>query len=137
MPSKPIESFDQSRYLSRKKWEKRQAWFFTIFGGIVLFDSALPVPIPLVGGPSIIVGGILLCYGYYQSRVYRRLPIHDAVQFVQSLDRHFNRMDLFLALQLPPQETDQLIQELIQNGFVEPLDTELAPESDIQYRVIS
>ena len=137
MPSEPIASFDQNKYLSRKKREKRLAWIFTILGGIVLLDSAVPFPIPLVGGPAIILGGALLCFGYYQFHVYRRLPVYEAVQFVQSLDRHFTRTDLFLALQLSPETTDQLIQALIQNGFIEPIDTELAPESDIQYRVIS
>ncbi|MBF0279624.1 MAG: hypothetical protein HQM13_17630 [SAR324 cluster bacterium] len=137
MPSSPIEAFDQARYLSRKKWERRQAWIFSILGGIVLLDSAVPIPIPLVGGPSIILGGVLLCYGYYQFQLYKKLPVHDAVKFVRSLERHFTRMDLFLALQLPPETTDTLIQELIQNGFVEPVNTELAPESDIEYRVIS
>lgn len=134
--SAPKKTFDPNEYISRKKWEKRLAWFFTILGSIILLDSASPFPIPLVGGPSLILGGALLWYGYYQFQIYKKLPLHEALQLAQTLDRPFTRTDLFLILEMSPEATDQLILELVQHGFIEPIDTELPPESEVQYRVI-
>ena len=131
-----IEPFDQSEYLSRKKREKRLAWVFMILGGVILLNSYSPVPIPLMGIPSILIGGASLAYGYYQLRNSHKLPLRDALHYAYSLDQNFTKTDLFLTFQLSPEKVDELVQELIHNGFIEPVDSELPPESDIQYRVI-
>ena len=135
MPA-PHPAFDPTQYLSKKKREKKLAWVFTILGGVVLLDSALPFPVPLVGVPSILLGGAFLCYGYYQFTLYQKLPLHEALQLAQSLNRPFTRTDLFLTFQLSPKATDRLIAELVYHGFVEPTGTDLPPESEVQYRVI-
>lgn len=131
-----FEPFDPAQYLSKKKREKRLAWIFTILGSVVLLDSGLPFPIPLMGAPSIFFGGALLGFGYYQFTLYKKFPLHETLQLAHSLDRPFTRTDLFLTFQLSPKATDALIAELIQHGFVEVTDTDLPPESDMQYRVI-
>lgn len=131
------EPFEPEAFKRRKRKERIQAWLFSVLGGVVLLDSYAPVPIPLVGAPSILLGMGLLAYGYYQYNNYRKLPIHDAVQFAHSLDRHLTRADLFLAFRLSPEKTDQLLNELIQNGFIEPAEESLPPESEIRYRVIA
>ena len=136
MSSRPIEPFDQSEYQSRKKREKWLAWIFMILGGIVLINSSSPVPIPMMGISSILLGGALLAYGYYQFKIFHKLPLHDALQYAHFLDKNFTKTDLFLTFKLSPEKIDELVQELIQNGFIEPVDSELPPESDIQYRVI-
>ncbi len=129
--------FDQDAYLSRKKREKWQSWFFISLGGLVLLDSYSPFPIPLVGVPSLFLGFALLYYGYHQFKNYSKLPMYEALQLGRSLNRDLTRTDLFLAFQLTPEQTDQLVDELVRNGFIEPVGTDLAPEADMRYRVIS
>lgn len=130
-------TFDSEHYLKQKKREKLKTWIFSVLGSIILLDSYSPFPIPLVGTPAVLTGMALLSYGFYQYKSYQRLPILESVQFARSLNRPFSRTDLFLTFQLSPERTDQLIQELVQQGFVEPSDTELPPESEIHYRVIT
>ncbi|MBF0287176.1 MAG: hypothetical protein HQM14_05100 [SAR324 cluster bacterium] len=137
MVSGQKKPFDQDAYFSRKKREKWRAWFFISLGGLVLLDSYSPFPVPIVGAPSFFLGSVLLYYGYQQFKNYSKLPMYEALQLGRSLKRELTRTDVFLTFQLTPEKTDLLLDELIKNGFIEPVGTELTPESDMRYRVIS
>ena len=90
------ENLNSQTYLAKKRREKWLAWFFMILGGLILLDSGTPIPFPLVGLPSILVGGGLLGFGYTQYQSYRKLPLHEALQLGKQLGGHLTRTDLFL-----------------------------------------
>ncbi|MGK5095085.1 hypothetical protein WDW89_24130 [Deltaproteobacteria bacterium TL4] len=129
--------FDPKEYQARKRREKWQAWSALIFGAIVLFDSAAPIPIPLVGLPSIILGLGLLGYGYAQYKSYRALPLHEALRLGKLRDGKLTRTDIFLSLKLTPQQADQVLQVLVSEGFIEPFESGLPPEHELCYRLLS
>ena len=131
------KTFDKQAYLTRKRREKRSAWFFLILGGIILLDSGSPFPIPLVGMPSIVIGMIVMGYGFYQLQIFQQLPLHEALLLGRQQGGTLTRTDIFLQLELTPEQTDQLIQSLIHEGFIEPIDTGLPPQAEIGYRLIS
>ena len=78
------QSFDSEVYLGRKRRERILSWGSMILGALILLDSGAPIPFPLVGLPSILVGGALFGFGYYQYGIYRQLPLHEAVQLARS-----------------------------------------------------
>ncbi|MBF0238149.1 MAG: hypothetical protein HQM12_10610 [SAR324 cluster bacterium] len=129
--------FDQTTYLKQKRRQKRQAWFLMITGLVILLDSGSAMPVPLVGLPSIIVGVLLMVWGYFQYQSCQRLPLHEALMLTRQMGGMIKRSDLFLNLLLSPEDTDLLIQALVHEGFIEPLDTGLPPENEISYRLIS
>ena len=131
------ETFDQQQYLKKKRREKWQSWFFLLFGLLVLLDSGLAFPVPLVGVPSIIIGTGLLGYGYIQYQAYRKLPLHETLLLGKQSGGNLTRTDVFLAFQLSPKETDEILHILVQEGFIEPVDTDLPPDNEICYRLLS
>ena len=90
------EDFDEEAYQKSKRGERRQAYIFLILGGLVLLDSGSPVPIPLTGLPSVLLGLAILAYGWSQWRSYQRLPLHEALQLGRLQGGRLSRTDLFL-----------------------------------------
>ena len=101
------QSFDSEVYLGRKRRERILSWGSMILGALILLDSGAPIPFPLVGLPSILVGGALFGFGYYSS-IYRQLPLHEAVQLARSQSGELSRTDLFLKLRLTAKQTDEI-----------------------------
>ena len=106
------QSFDSEVYLGRKRRERILSWGSMILGALILLDSGAPIPFPLVGLPSILVGGALFGFGYYQYGIYRQLPLHEAVQLARSQSGELSRTDLF---QVAPdcKQTDEILHELV------------------------
>ena len=127
--------FDEKSFVAKKKSELWQAWGFLLFGGLIILDSGSPYPFPLVGLPSIVLGGALFGYGWMQARAYHRPPFREAVQLGKELG-HLTRTDLFLKLHLSPEQTDKLLDQLVEQGFIEPICDELPDEAEIKYRVL-
>jgi hypothetical protein len=128
--------FNQANYLERKRRERFWSWAAMLFGGFILLDSGAPIPIPLVGLPSMLLGGALLGFGYYQYGNYRKLPLHEAVAIARDQKGELSRTDLFLHLRLTAEQTDELIHLLIRAGFLEPVDSELPAEQEARYRLL-
>lgn len=126
--------FDEESYVALKRSQFWQSWGFLLFGGLVLLDSGSPLPIPLVGLPSIVLGGTLFAYGWMQSRSYHKLPMREAVQIGKAKGQ-ITRTELFLKLHLTTEQTDKLLDQLIEEGFIEALNDELPEEAEITYRV--
>ena len=131
------EDFDEEAYQKSKRGERRQAYIFLILGGLVLLDSGSPVPIPLTGLPSILLGLAIMAYGWSQWRSYQRLPLHEALQLGRLQGGRLSRTDLFLKLRLSAEKTDQLLDLLVQQGFLERVDEDLPPENEPVYRLLS
>ncbi len=132
-----IPPFEQERFLARRRRQKRHGWIFMVLGGFIFLDSYAPFPIPLVGPISLLIGFVLFCYGYYQYNGYRSLPVYEALQVAHSHNGQVTRTELFVALQMTPEQTDLLIQELIKNGFFEPIEDETNADSELRYRLIA
>lgn len=128
--------FDQKAYLSRKRHQKWQSWLFSILGGIIALNSATPIP-PFFGLPPIFLGLGMLGYGYFQYRAYQKLPLHEALLLGRQMGGHLTRTDLLLNLQLTPEKTDELVDMLVREGFIEPVDNDIPPENEIRYRLLS
>ena len=128
--------FDKDLYLAKKRREKWQSLGLMALGVLFFLNSPRPLFLPLFGMPAIVIGLVLSGWGYLRYQNYRRLPLHEALQLGQAQGGIVTRTDLFLILELTPQRTDQLIQALIEEGFIEPLDTNLPPEKEIRYRLI-
>ena len=131
------EDFDEEAYQKSKCGERRQAYIFLILGGLVLLDSGSPVPIPLTGLPSVLLGLAIMAYGWSQWRSYQRLPLHEALQLGRLQGGRLSRTDLFLKLRLSAEKTDQLLDLLVQQGFLERVDEDLPPENEPVYRLLS
>ena len=58
------QPFDSEVYLGRKRRERILSWGSMILGSLILLDSGAPIPFPLVGLPSILIGGALFGFGY-------------------------------------------------------------------------
>ena len=131
------EDFDEGTFLKSKQSERRQAYFFMILGGLVFLDSGSPIPIPLTGLPSVLLGLAIMAYGWSQWRSYQRLPLHEAIQLGRVQGGRLSRTDLFLKLRLSAEKTDELLDLLIQQGFLERIDEDLPPENEPVYRLLS
>lgn len=129
-------SFDTEAFLARKRRERFWSWGSMILGGLILLDSGAPVPFPLVGLPSFLVGGALFGFGYYQYGIYRQPPLHEAVQLARNQQGELSRTDLFLQLHLSAEETDEVLQELVRAGLLEPLSADLPAEQEQRYRLL-
>ena len=134
---KNSKEFDEESYQKSKQSERRQAFLFLSFGSLVLLDSGSPIPIPLTGLPSILLGLGIMAYGWSQWRAYQSLPLHEAIQLGRVQGGRLNRTDLFLKLRLSAEKTDELIDLLIQQGFLERVDEDLPPENESSYRLLS
>lgn len=126
-----------SRYQKRKKRERFQSWLGITIGTLIVVNSYSPVPIPLIGIPSILIGLGILGYGLYQRSKWKTLPIHEALMLGRSQQNFLTRTDLFLAFKLSITQTDELIQTLIQEGLIEAINENIDPETEIRYRIIS
>ena len=131
------EVFDEEGFQASKRSQRRQAVIFLILGGLILLDSASPVPIPLTGLPSILIGSTIMAYGWYHWRAYQRPPLHEALQLGRQQGGQLNRTDLFLKLRLSPEKTDALLEQLVSEGFIERVSDNLPPENEVTYRLIS
>ena len=131
------EDFDEGTFQKSKQSERRQAYFFLILGGLVFLDSGSPIPIPLTGLPSVLLGLAIMAYGWSQWRSYQRLPLHEAIQLGRVQGGRLSRTDLFLKLRLSAEKTDELLDLLIQKGFLERIDEDLPPENEPVYRLLS
>ena len=131
------EVFDEEGFHVSKRSKRRQAIIFLILGGLILLDSASPVPIPLTGLPSILIGSTVMAYGWYHWRTYQRLPLHEAIMLGRQQGGQLNRTDLFLKLRLSPEKTDALLEQLVSEGFIERISDNLPPENEVTYRLIS
>ena len=130
-------SFDEEAFHARKRRERNHAWIFGALGAFVLPDRALPYPIPLTGLPSVLIGGVLLAYGCFQYHAYRRPPLHEALELGRSLGGSLTRTELFLRLRLNAEETDELLQELIRQGFLEQMHDDVRAEQEPRFRLLS
>ena len=81
------QSFDSEVYLGRKRRERILSWGSMILGALILLDSGAPIPFPLVGLPSILVGGALFGFGYYQYGIYRQLPLLSLIHISEPTRR--------------------------------------------------
>ena len=100
-------------------------------------SSGSPIPIPLTGLPSVLLGLAIMAYGWSQWRSYQRLPLHEAIQLGRVQGGRLSRTDLFLKLRLSAEKTDELLDLLIQKGFLERIDEDLPPENEPVYRLLS
>ena len=130
-------SFDEEAFHAHKRRERNHAWIFGALGAFVLLDSGLPYPIPLIGLPSVLLGGVLLAYGFFQYRAYHRPPLHEALELGRSLGGSLTRTELFLRLRLNAEETDELLQELIGQGFLEQMHDDVRAEQEPRFRLLS
>jgi len=130
------EQFDAERYFSNKRSECWQAWVFMILGGVIFLDSGTPIPFPLTGLISVMLGGGLFGWGYRCYKNYKRLPLHEALQLGKQGQGRLTRTDLFLKLLLTPEQTDQVIEILIREGFIEALMDELPQEQEVVYKLL-
>lgn len=131
------EVFDEEGFQASKRSQRRQAVIFMVLGGMILLDSGSPVPIPLTGLPSLLIGSAIMLYGWYNWRAYQRLPLHEALQLGRQQGGQLNRTDLFLKLRLTPEKTDALLEQLVSKGFIERINDNLPPENEVVYRLIS
>ena len=131
------EVFDVEGFQASKRSQRRQAVIFLIIGGLILLDSASPVPIPLTGLPSILIGSTIMAYGWYHWRAYQHPPLHEALKLGRQQGGQLNRTDLFLKLRLSPEKTDALLNQLVSEGFIERINHDLPPETEVTYRLIS
>lgn len=131
------ETFDGEAYAQRKRRERLFGWIFSLLGGLVLLDSGSPVPVPLVGLPSLLIGGAMIAFGVQQLRAFAQMPLREALLLGRSLGGRLTRTDLFLHLGLDPERTDQLLQVLISQGFIEPESDDLPMEQEMRYRLLS
>ena len=129
-------AFDENAYQKRKRGEHLRGWLFTILGGLILVDSGFPVPIPLVGISSLLVGGGITAYGIHQLFKARKLPLRDALQLGRALGGHLTRTELFLKLNLSPSKTDELLDLLVAEGFIEIVSDDLPEEQEVHYRLL-
>ena len=130
------QTFDSEVYLGRKRRERILSWGSMILGALIILDSGAPIPFPLVGLPSILVGGALFGFGYYQYGIYRQLPLHEAVQLARSQSGELSRTDLFLKLRLTAKQTDEILHELVSAGLLEPVSPDLPAEQEMRYRLL-
>ena len=130
-------SFDEDAFHARKRRERNYAWIFGALGAFVMLDSGLPYPIPLTGLPSLLIGGVMLAYGFFQYRAYRRSPLHEALELGRSLGGSLTRTDLFLRFRLDAEETDALLQELVRQGFLEQMHEDVRAEQEPRFRLLS
>ena len=131
------KEFDEESFQKSKQSKRRQAFLFLSLGSLVLLDSGSPIPIPLTGLPSILLGLGIMAYGWSQWRAYQSLPLHEAIQLGRFQGGRLNRTDLFLKLRLSAEKTDELLDLLIQQGFLERVDEDLPPENEPSYRLLS
>jgi len=129
-------NFDAKEYQARKAKEKRLSVICMIGGGSILLNSYAPIPIPLVGIPAFFVGGVVLLIGIQLWSSYKRLPLHSAVLLARQQDGIITRTDIFLSFGLSPEQTDKLLSELVAEGFLEVVCSELQAEEDLEYRLI-
>ena len=130
-------SFNEETFHSSRRRHRWQAVFFALLGGVVLLDSGSPIPIPLTGLPSILLGSVIMAFGWYHWRAYQRLPLHEALQLGQAQGGQLSRMDLFLKLRLTSEQTDILLEQLVREGFIERVNDDLPPENEDIYRLLS
>ena len=83
------------------------------------------------------LGLAIMAYGWSQWRSYQRLPLHEALQLGRLQGGRLSRTDLFLKLRLSAEKTDQLLDLLVQQGFLERVDEDLPPENEPVYRLLS
>ncbi len=129
--------FDAEDYIRRKKRERLYGWGFSLLGGLILLDSGAPVPFPLVGLSSLLVGGGILAFGVQQLRAYARPPLREALLLGRSLGGELTRTDLFLKLGLEAEQVDAILEQLVAEGFLEPESEGLPAEHEIRYRLLS
>ncbi len=129
--------FDEQSYHSSKRSDRRQGVFFLMLGGLVILDSGSPIPIPITGLASILLGTVILVYGWYKLHSYQKLPLHEALQLGRAQGGQMGRTDIFLKLRLTPEKTDELLEQLVREGFIERVSENLPPENEATYRLLS
>ena len=129
--------FDEEAFHTSKRRQRTLGVLFLLLGGFVLLDSGSPIPIPLTGLPSILLGSVIMAYGWYHWRSYRSLPLHEALQLGQTQGGQLSRTDLFLKLRLSSEQTDTLLDQLVREGFIERINDNLPPENEATYRLLS
>ncbi len=124
-------NFDHVGYQKKRSKQKRRIW---IFGGLATFF--------LVGGlrsasiTSLIFGGLFAYFSWSNYQAYS-LPLHDAIHFIRALQAPFSRAELFSALELSLKQVDELLNELIRLGFIEPHESDISETGEVLYRLVS
>ena len=112
---------------------------FLILSIVFITNSIYPIIMQINIIFSLVFGIIFIFLSYYKYYLFKKLPIHEAIELAKSCDGIIAYSDFFLRLRLNKKQTDELVQKLIILGFIEQYykDNDLPKEYEIKYKIIN
>ena len=137
--SKNNYHFDDVSFKVNKMNNLRLSIIFLILSIVFITNSIYPIIMQINMIFSLVFGIIFIFLSYYKYYLFKKLPIHEAIELAKSFDGIIKYSDFFIKLRLNKKQTDELVQKLIILGFVEQYDkdNDFIKEYEIKYKVIN